>query len=808
MKAPISWIKEYVPLTVRLDELVEKLTMAGTEVSSVEVIGRDWLNIYIAELTAVNPHPDAQRLRLATVSLGEENETVVCGAPNLKVGDKIAFARVGATMIDGHSGKKTKLKAAKIRGVESKGMVCSEKELGLSDNHEGILVLPEDAPIGKPLMDYMGDVFLNLEVTPNRPDLLSITGIAREIAALNAIDVKIPQGEYEEKGVDINDEIKITVKDDELCPRYCASLVKGVKLGESPQWIKRRLTACGMRPINNIVDITNYVMLEFGQPLHAFDYNLLRQKEIIVKRAQDGEKFTTLDNIERELDSNMLVIADGKGTVALAGVMGGLNSEVNNKTVDVLLEAANFSHKCIHYTARKLGLPSEASLRFEKGLNSQLALPTLKRATQLLIEHAGGKASQGITDECSPLEKRAGSINLIPAEMTELLGFAKLRNPMEELKRLGFSYTKLPDEEEDDGEKGYVVKVPYWRSDIHIAEDLLEEIARIKGYDKIPQKMLSNSLPTQPIDSMIGLKRRARNSLVGFGFQEISNYTLTSREKLAKAKTNTDETKISPMRVINPMSVEQEYLRTSMRTDLLEALVDNRKHEEGAIRIFEQGRIFLSRPKGGQPLEPEMIYGLMCNSKLGERWPTGEEPLDFYTAKGVIEGLLDEIGITAEYEEDQDDGLHPGCQAKVLAGGKKVGVLGKLHPKVAQSFEITEDVYLIGLSLSALLPHLADYENYNKVSAYPSIERDISITIDEGVSHRQIIDVIKGYPLVTKAELFDVYTGKQVTVGQKSLAYRLTIQSKEKTLTDQKANQIQAQILKKLTDELGATLRA
>ncbi|HUT67098.1 MAG TPA: phenylalanine--tRNA ligase subunit beta, partial [Dehalococcoidales bacterium] len=386
MTVPLNWLKDYVDVTLPPAELAEKLTLAGFEVAEIITTGGSWDNVVIGRITAVNPHPNADRLHLATVDLGTEQQTVVCGAPNLNAGDKIAFARVGARLINPYNGEVEELKPAKIRGVVSSGMICSEKELGISDSHEGIMVLSAEAEIGKPLADYMGNTVLDIDITANRPDCLSVVGIAHEVAALSGQEMHIPEISYKETEEPIDKQITIEIADPDLCPRYCASLITGVKIAESPAWLQERLTACGQRPINNIVDITNYVMLEYGQPLHSFDYDRLRQKKIIVRRAAEGEDFFTLDEVERKLTGDMLTIADGQGTVAIAGVMGGLNSEVTESTTSILLEAASFKAASIHYTSHHLGLTSEASMRFERGISAGLTVPALKHATQLIAE--------------------------------------------------------------------------------------------------------------------------------------------------------------------------------------------------------------------------------------------------------------------------------------------------------------------------------------------------------------------------------------------------------------------------------------
>jgi len=475
MKVPFKWLKEFVDITLPPKEVADRLTMAGTEAKGVQVIGGKWDNIVVGRIEAVNPHPNADRLRLPTVDLGTSQQVVVCGAPNLNIDDKIAFANVGAELIDGHTGQTTILKPAKIRGVESSGMVCSEKELGILDNHTEILVLPADAPVGMPLADYLGDAILDLDVTPNRPDCLCVIGIAQEVAALTGQKLRPPDITYEEAGPPIDQHIAVEIIDADLCPRYCASLITGVKIGESPPWMQQRLLACGMRPINNIVDVTNYVMLELGQPLHAFDYELIRGQKIIVRRATKGEMIVSLDGEERKLSGNTLVIADTERAVAIAGVMGGANSEVTEGTTSILLEAANFNPASIHYTGHNLSLPSEACMRFERGIRPELTMPALKRATQLIIQLGGGQAARGVADTY-PGKREPEPITISTERSKQILGVEFTRDQITDtLTSLGF--------ECQPGGPGTEVKAtaPYWRSDIKLEVDLIEEVARIIG---------------------------------------------------------------------------------------------------------------------------------------------------------------------------------------------------------------------------------------------------------------------------------------------------------------------------------------
>ncbi|HEY77618.1 MAG TPA: phenylalanine--tRNA ligase subunit beta [Dehalococcoidia bacterium] len=797
MKVPLKWLQEYVAPSVPEDDLASKLTMAGIEVGERQAIGGSWEKIVVGQLVSVEPHPNADRLKLVTVDLGTEQLTVVCGDPTLKLGDKVPFAHVGATLIDGRSGEQFHLKSAKIRGIASQGMLCSEKELGISDSHEVIMVLPAEAPVGVPLADYLGDTVFDLDVTPNRPDCLSVIGIAREAAALTGQPIKINEPVYNEGGTPIERQVAIEIKAPDLCSRYCAGLITGIKIAESPPWLQQRLLACGMRPINNIVDVSNYVMLEYGQPLHAFDYNQIRGQKIIVRRANSDEIFVTLDGVERKLSQDMLVIADEQRAVALAGVMGGLDSEVSPNTTAILLESANFNPANIHHTSRLLWLTSEASMRYERGIRPELAVPALKRAIQLMLQMAGGEAAAGFID-VYPGRQEPTPILLSPELVTQLLGVEFSPDQIVTvLTSLGFNCERSASE--------IRVTPPYWRSDITIAADLVEEVARIIGYDRIPLTMLSRPIPKQDPKPIFRLKQQVMHSLVGYGFQEIICFSLTSREALNKAQTRADDDK-PPLRLSNPMTTEQEFLRPSLRASILTALAANQRHEEGVIRLFEVGRVYLARP-GDLPEEPEMVCGVMSGAGSKKSWHGEDRPVDFYDGKGVVEALFQQLGVAAKFEKGQDNGLHPTRQVAIAVNGQTIGVVGELHPEVAQAFEISVPTCLFEIDLSAVLPFASDHRMFQPIARFPAVVRDIALVVDKDTSNQQVTDIISSFPMVSQVAVFDVYSGAPVPVDKKSLAYRIRFQSIERTLTDEEVNDIQQQIMARLATELGVTLR-
>jgi len=559
-----------------------------------------------------------------------------------------------------------------------------------------------------------------------------------------------------------------------------------------------------MRPINNVVDVTNYVMLEYGQPLHAFDYHKLKGRQIIVRRAGNGETITTLDGSERTLNPNILVIADKEEAVAVAGVMGGLASEVTDRTDTILLESANFNQAAIRRGCSYLQVQSEASIRFDKGLNSELPLLPLKRATQLLLELAGGKAAKGIID-VYPGKSEPKLISLTAREVERLSGLKiNIDGILKVLKALGFEC------QESNSSSQILVSVPYWRSDIKCSADLVEEVVRIIGYEKIPMTRLGSPLPQQKSKLSLSaqqsnFKEKLRNILTGFGFQEILTYSLVSLERLQKPSPKL-ELKIPPLKVANPMTREQEYLRTSLRAGLLATLAHNQKFEQAGIRLFEIGKVFLPRGKD-LPEEREMLCAVLSGSRAELSWQADKEPLDFFDAKGVVENLLNQLGLKASFDTGDDEILFPGRGADIIVEDDRVGIVGEVHPRVAQAFELSGATDLIEVDLEKVLAKLTGTKEYQPIPRVPSVPRDIALVVDEQVSYRTVEEIIQSFPLVTEVTLFDLYRGNQIPKGKKSFAIRIIYQSPKHTLTDEEVDQTQEQMLARLHQELGATLR-
>jgi len=800
MKVPLSWLKQYVDVDLPAQDLAHRLTMAGIEVGEVEVIG-GWSEVFVGHVTGVRPHPNADRLRLCVVNTGSEELEVVCGAPNVAAGQNICFAKVGANIYNTHTERHEVLEAAKIRGVESQGMICSAVELGLGDDHSGIIELPEDAPVGALLDDYLGDTVLDLELTPNRLDCLSVLGVAHEVAALTGKTVKEPETNYKEAGAPITEQIDISVESPELCRRYTASLLQGVKIGPSPQWLQDRLTRAGLRPINNVVDVTNFVMLEYNQPLHSFDYDLIKDATVIVRRARPDEMLTTLDGVERKLTVENLVIADANDAIGLGGVIGGANSDISVNTVNVLLESATFDGTNNRETAQTLGLRTEATLRFEKGLRPELAPIALRRATGLIQEVAGGTVAPGIVDVLSDEGADAPVVPLTGEKIRRMLGMeVDQKRVQETLDALGFTW-------ESAGESELKVTVPYWRNDVNIEEDLVEEVVRTIGYDSVPTTMLSSPIPFQQPEPVMGLRDQIKDLLASEGIQEVINYPLVTLQQLEQVE-QLDPANL-PMRVTNPMSADREYLRTTLRASLLATLAANQGHGAGPFRLFEAGRVFWPR-EGDLPDERETVAGVLAGLRHEPSWLEDDSLLDFYDAKGVVELVLNRLGVSATYEPSDDPSFHPGRCAVIKVADAVIGVVGEVHPVVMDRLGLeSPQVAAFELYLGSLLAALpAGQKQFEPLPRYPSATRDLALVMPTDVDAGQVTRLILRHRGVDRADLFDIYAGENIAEGTKSLAFHVYFQARDRTLTNEEVNRSLDGLLRTLERELKVTLRA
>ncbi len=810
MKVPVSWLSEYVDINnMSLDDLAHRLTMGGNEVEDIERTG--WIdNVVVGHVKAVAQHPDADRLRLVTVDHGNGEAEVVCGAPNVAAGQKIAYASIGAVLQDAYAdepGKTKKLKRSKIRGVVSEGMVCSVRELGIGDDHDGILVLDDDLVVGTPIGEVLGESVIDIELTPNRPDCLGVVGVARDVSAITGNPLNQPDVSFEATGPDVNTLASVEIADPDLCLRYTATVIQGVKIGPSPKWLQDRLIAIGERPINNLVDITNFVMFELGQPLHAFDYDKVVDHKIIVRRAKPGEKLTTLDNVERKLGSEMLVITDPDRSIGLAGVMGGANSEISESTNTVLLESATFHGVNNRKTARGLELGSQATLRFEKSLRTGLSEVGLRRATKLILEIAGGEAASGIIDVYPSKGQEQESVRLDKDHIARVLGVEFESGLIEStLGNLGFGLKSDAD--------GWDVSIPYWRPDISIPEDIVEEVARIVGYDNIPTTTLAGRPPQWQPQPAMDLRNRVTDSLAQAGLREMISYAATTAE--GEARVDLPSETASALKLRNPITADFAVMRRTLREAILETVARNSRTWRGPIALFEAGRVFLDYGEG-LPEERQMVAGAFAGPRNELHWDASTDSSDFYDAKGAVEAVLADLGIDPEFEVGEDATFAPGRTAiiKVKAANHAViGVVGEVSSEVFSRFDAEVDaVAMFELDLAAILKILetADGVGAGKFEDFPRVpasHRDLSLIVDTGVTAGQIVEIANRNRIVTSATVFDLFEGKGVPDGKKAVAVRLVYQSPNKTLTTDQIGKIENQILKQLSKELGAELRA
>ncbi|GAB4487049.1 MAG: phenylalanine--tRNA ligase subunit beta [Anaerolineales bacterium] len=849
MKLPLSWLKEYVDISgLEVIDIARLLTSAGLEVEEIRFAGLplptrndhgfkvhgiawDREKLVVAEIYEVNPHPNADRLTLCDLFDGKDRHTVLTGAPNLYpykgIGKlekpiKVAYAKEGATIYDGHAEGLvlTTLKRAKIRGVESYSMVCSEKELGISDEHEGVIFLDDDAIAGTPLADYMGDAVLEVSILPNHARNTNILGLAREVAALTGRTLKKPNEQLLVSGEPINGKVKIEITNPQLNPRFTLALIRNIEIKPSPHWVQRRLRLMGMRPINNIVDATNYTMLEIGEPLHAFDYDVLVGRDNIsphnnisphitirTRTATPGEKLTTLDGVERTLTETNVLVCDAAGPLSIAGVMGGAESEVSANTKNILLEAAAWNFINIRRTALQHNLPSEASYRFSRGVHPALALDGLKRCLYWMSQWSGGQIAPGIVDEY-PLPPQEPTIELTAADIQRALGIEiPLQIAKEQLERLEFTCSLKTDD-------CLLVTAPPFRLDISAGligkADVIEEIARIYGYDNIPETRIADPLPPQRGNPRLEREERVRDVLVSLGLQEIITYRLTSPENENRLLPPGAASSLEYVRLANPISPEKRVLRRSVLASVLNILEKNARSAE-SLQLFEIGSVYIPHP-GSLPREPLRLSLALTGKRYVSAWDAKVGiRLDFYDLKGLLEALMEALHISVTYTPAEHPSFHPGKCAAILAGDTPLGVFGELHPLVAENYDFLSPVLAADLDLEAILPLLPTLGHpIRPVSEFPPVLEDIAIIVDEALPADRAEALIRqtGGKLLESVRLFDVFRSEQIGAGKKSLAYALTYRSTEGTLTDKDAASIRTRIIKRLENELGAKLRS
>jgi len=807
MRVSLRWLAQYVDIADLTPEaLAEKLTRSGVAVEAVERRNRGLTGAVIGHVLACAPHPQADRLRVCRVDVGRGAPLqIVCGAPNVAAGQKVAVALPGARLPDGRTIGETAL-----RGVTSQGMILSGEEMGLPDKvipramRDGILVLADDAPVGTDAAAYLGldDVVLELELTPNRADCFSMLGVAYEVAAILNRSVTLPPEEVPEEGEPAAEAVRVAIEAPEHCYRYAARLVRGVRIGPSPQWLQNRLMAAGIRPINNVVDVTNYVMLEYGQPLHAFDYAALTGGNIVVRLARNGERLVTLDDEERILDGQTLLITDGTKAVGIAGVMGGANSEVRDSTTDVLLESAYFVPASVRRTSRRLGIRSEAALRFEKGVDPNRVIPALNRAARLLAELAGGRVAPGVVEAVVRTEKPR-VITVRPQRVNDLLGTALDEAEMRAVfQRLGFAVEARPD-------GTLAVTVPTRRMDVTTEIDLVEEVARLVGYDNIPTTMIAGSTTAGRLTRVQALRRRVRRLLRQAGLSEAVTYSLTDPGRAARVAPLRDG--VRPIALAMPMSEERSVLRTTLVPHLLDAVAYNRARKNEDVRLFEIGRVFWTEEATLTRLPEErlLVAAALTGHALPVHWAEKRQKVDFYHAKGVVEFLLKELGIGGvTFQPVTWAGLHPGRTARVAVGQTVVGYVGQLHPEVQKAWDLAE-TYVFELDLDALLDLADPARRFVPLPKVPAVLRDLAVVVDRDVPAAALEAVIRetGGAILEAVTLFDVYTGDPIPEGQKSVAFSLVFRDPARTLTDEEVAAAHGRIVAALERAYGAKLR-
>ena len=791
------WLKELVDFNLSPEELARTLTGLGLE-TVIRDDRRGWhKDIVIGLVKEVAPHPNADKLQLCTVDVGGAEKKIVCGAPNVSAGQFVPVALPGAVL---HSG--LKIESRKVRGEFSEGMICSEAELKLSESHDGIMVLEGDFKPGERLADRFEvcDVILEADLTPNRGDCLNMIGIAREVSAAVDMALKKPSKSITESNEDASKSVSVEITAPDLCPRYTVRMIKGVKVGPSPFWMRRRLMALGVRPINNIVDITNYVLMETGHPLHAFDYSQVKGSKIIVRKAADGELFTTLDGKERTLNPGDLVIADGERAVALAGVMGGLNSEVKDTTADILLEAAFFNPTCIRKTGRAQGISSESSYRFERGADVEGLIYAQDRATSLMQVLCGGEVSRGRVDAYpAPVSKK--EVTLRFARLNSILGITVGKETA-----VGFLRRLELDVKRQD-ENSVTVEIPHFRFDLEREIDLIEEVARHNGYDKLISSIPQVAVGEMEEDACFNIRRTLRRHLRAIGMYEGVRYSFISLADLDKARLPGGHSLRSVVAIDNPLSSEW----THMRPTLIPGLVSPAR-EAVDMRFFEIGKVFISRGENEAPSETWKLGGMISEIVKTGVWSGRAGKRDFYHVKGVVESVLDFLGVGAVCALSPSDHpfYYPKRQADIVINGQAVGHFGQVHPEVIEAYSVPQELFAFEIGLDDLAAVKPAQKIYTQLTRFPSVKRDIALVVDESVTCESMIHSIKshGAPVARSVEPFDIYRGERLGAGKKSLAFFMEFRDDTRTLTDEEADRVFEKIVAGVKEDCGAQLRA
>jgi len=799
MRISLSWLREFVDIDQTPAAVAESLTMAGLEVEGLEHRAQNLNDVTAARIMDIRPHPGADRLSICQLDAGKEEVSVVCGAPNIRKGDLAPLALPGTTLPNGMV-----IKESRIQGEISHGMLLAEDEMGLTDDHTGIMILPDDLTPGQPLSSALDleDWILEVSLSPNRIDCASIVGIAREIGALTNKKIKMPEIHFEESDLLIEDLARVAILDSQGCPRYTAGLVDHVKIGPSPFWMRYRLHVSGIRSINNVVDITNYILIELGQPLHAFDYHRLAEGRIVVKRAENNQVFTTLDNQPRYLDDRMLVICDGKEPVALAGIMGGLNSEITEDTATVLIESAYFDPAMIRRSSKELSLTTEASYRFERGIDIQGVDLALKRSLMLIAQLAEGDIAKGVID-CYPRPWSPPKITLRVDRANEILGTGiDMKQMADHLSSLNMAVKVVSKDQME-------VSPPSFRVDITREADLVEEVARLFGYNNIPVTLPAIRPAEEDVLELL-LRDRIKSILVGIGFSEVITYSFISPKSADIMGAGENSNLRSFVRLLNPLSQDQSVMRTSLIPGLLSTVRINSLRDQNDIRVFEWGKAYIKRD-GELPQEKQVLVALITGLGSRQEWYQEPREADFFDIKGVAEDILEELGIGgAEYKRSSPkEGLDPREYARIFHSGSEIGAIGQVSRDVLEGYGVEKKAFILELYIEALLSLVVWVKNFTPMAKFPSVRRDISIVVDRSLDSAMIVSIVKkmGNGLVESVDIFDAYQGKGIAPQERALAVRISYRSKERTLTDDEVNEIHGGIIDEIRRQTGGRLR-
>jgi phenylalanyl-tRNA synthetase beta chain len=801
MLVSLRWLKDYVDIRIPLGELVDCLTMAGLEVEEVKEIGPAFTNVVVAKILSVKTHPETDKYYFCDVAVGESTYPVVCGARNIKPGDVVPLARSGATLPGGYT-----IKSSKIRGAVSEGMLCSEQELGIGDDASGVMILPCDFAVGLDLAEALNlkDMILDVGITPNRSDCLSIIGIAREIAAITGSMLKYPDTAVAENEEDIKSITSVAILDPDLCPRYSARIIKDVTIKPSPLWIRQRLEAVGLRAINNIVDVTNYVMMELGQPLHAFDFRFLEEGRIVVRRSRGGETFTSLDDKERVLETDTLMICDGKKPVAIGGIMGGLNSEVKEDTKTILLESAYFTPSSIRKSSKSLGMSTDAAFRFGRGIDPEGVVRALNRAAQVMAEISGGRVCRGYIDEYPQKVASARDIELRRGRVNEILGTdidaAEIVKILESLE--------MTIRAEKDGV--YRVTPPTYRVDIAREIDLIEEVARLYGYDRIPATLPPVSVTAVIKDHQQVVVDRIREIMKGSGYSEIITFSFISPDSAQRLGISEDDNRRKVVKIKNPLTEDQSVMRTTLVNSLLETMKKNAHNGCLDLKMFEIGRVFFHKKEGELPIEKNRIGCLITGRYYDDLW-SSSTGADFYDLKGCMENIFDGLKIAGlEFRSSFGETfLHPGKACGIYAKDQFIGFAGEVHPDTLIRMDLKNRAYVAEIDLDIVSDMFSGEVLYYDLPRFPSVVRDVAFVISQEMEADKMLKLVieMDKELLEKVNVFDVYIDKNIPQGKKSLGIRFVYRASDRTLTDDEVNQLHGEIVKGIVGLTGARIR-